>query len=168
MNDKRLHEFSNPFNFTTKDINIVEVYNQKRLTLRKKKLDEKFNNFRKKKMSNDSNINKDMLKPIESLSQSLNNLTSLLKSSNIDDIKYAVYTIRRFYQINDSIDIKETDALLSKGFLSTCIDIIKKFNDSTINNEILWILINIFATSEGVDKQYCNEPLNEEFIYIYT
>ena len=48
MNDKRLHEFSNPFNFTTKDINIVEVYNQKRLTLRKKKLDEKFNNFRKK------------------------------------------------------------------------------------------------------------------------
>ena len=67
MNDKRLHEFSNPFNFTTKDINIVEVYNQKRLTLRKKKLDEKFNNFRKKKMSNDSNINKDMLKPIESL-----------------------------------------------------------------------------------------------------
>lgn len=168
MNDKRLHEFSNPFNFTTKDINIVEVYNQKRLTLRKKKLDEKFNNFRKKKMSNDSNINKDMLKPIESLSQSLNNLTSLLKSSNIDDIKYAVYTIRRFYQINDSIDIKETDALLSKGFLSTCIDIIKKFNDSTINNEILWILINIFATSEGVDKQYCNEALNEEFIYIYT
>ena len=168
MNDKRLHEFSNPFNFTTKDINIVEVYNQKRLTLRKKKLDEKFNNFRKKKMSNDSKINKDMLKPIESLSQSLNNLTSLLKSSNIDDIKYAVYTIRRFYQINDSIDIKETDALLSKGFLSTCIDIIKKFNDSTINNEILWILINIFATSEGVDKQYCNEALNEEFIYIYT
>ena len=167
MNDKRLHEFSNPFNFTTKDINIVDVYNQKRLTLRKKKLDEKFSNFRKKKMNEDNTIN-DALKPIESLSQSLNTLTSLLKSSNIDDIKYAVYTIRRFYQVNDSIDIKETDALLSKGFLSICIDIIKKFNDSIINNEILWILINIFATSEGIDKQYCNEALNEEFITIYT
>lgn len=167
MNDKRLHEFSNPFNFTTKDINIVDVYNQKRLTLRKKKLDEKFSNFRKKKM-NEDNINNDALKPIESLSQSLNTLTSLLKSSNIDDIKYAVYTIRRFYQLNDSIDIKETDALLSKGFLSICIDIIKKFNDSIINNEILWILINIFATSEGIDKQYCNEALNEDFITIYT
>ena len=167
MNDKRLHEFSNPFNFTTKDINIVDVYNQKRLTLRKKKLDEKFSNFRKKKM-NEDNINNNALKPIESLSQSLNTLTSLLKSSNIDDIKYAVYTIRRFYQVNDSIDIKETDALLSKGFLSICIDIIKKFNDSIINNEILWILINIFATSEGIDKQYCNEALNEEFINIYT
>ena len=167
MNDKRLHEFSNPFNFTTKDINIVDVYNQKRLTLRKKKLDEKFSNFRKKKMNEDNTIN-DALKPIESLSQSLNTLTSLLKSSNIDDIKYAVYTIRRFYQVNDSIDIKETDALLSKGFLSICIDIIKKFNDSIINNESLWILINIFATSEGIDKQYCNEALNEEFINIYT
>ena len=167
MNDKRLHEFSNPFNFTTKDINIVDVYNQKRLTLRKKKLDEKFSNFRKKKM-NEDNINNNALKPLESLSQSLNTLTSQLKSSNIDDIKYAVYTIRRFYQVNDSIDIKETDALLSKGFLSICIDIIKKFNDSIINNEILWILINIFATSEGIDKQYCNEALNEEFINIYT
>ena len=54
MNDKRLHEFSNPFNFTTKDINIVEVYNRKRLTLRKKKLDENFKqliiNFSKDKL----------------------------------------------------------------------------------------------------------------------
>lgn len=180
MTDKRLLEFSNPFHVTTSDINIVEAQNQKRLTLRKKNLDNKFENFRKKKMNENitqiennlmfsqQNISYNLRKPIESIAKSINELLALLKSNNIDDIKYAVYTVRRIYQVNDIIDIKETDTLLSNGFLSICIDIIKRFNDPIINNEILWILINIFAIADGIDKQYCNEVLNEDFIMIYS
>ena len=189
MLDEKLSSFSNPFYLCPGNFDYIEKYNNKVLSLRKRKITKLISGYRKKKnnstITNQNNkvstakieyeLSQDQFclenyTEIKSISSSIEDLEKSLKSSNINDVKWALYSIRKFYQKNDIDDINQISPLFTNNFLDLFCKTIITLNDPIIHNEILWILINIFAcsSSDKIDIKYYYELLSEKYIKIYN
>lgn len=189
MLDKKLSSFSNPFYIYPGNFDYVENYNNKVLSLRKRKITKLINTHRKKKNNStiinqsdkfstakkEYEISQDIFSlknypEIKTISSSIAVLKTSLKSSNIIDVKWALYSIRKYYQNNDIDDINQISPLFTNNFLDLFHQIIITLDDPIIHNEILWILINIFAcsSSDKIDIKYYYEILSEKYIKIYN
>lgn len=189
MLDEKLSSFSNPFYLCPGNFDYIENYNNKILSLRKRKITKLISGYRKKKnnstITNQNNkvstakieyeLSQDQFclenyTEIKSISSSIEDLEKSLKSSNINDVKWALYSIRKFYQKNDIDDINQISPLFTNNFLDLFYKTIITLNDPIIHHEILWILINIFAcsSSDKIDIKYYYELLSEKYIKIYN
>ena len=110
---------------------------------------------------------------INSISVDYNVLINALNSDNFDFIKWAIFSIRRFFEIGKKILLNEYETIFNYNFEKYFLLLLNKYsNDKYIANEIFFIISNLFCDDLIIinypDKYFEIYLFNNEFNTIYS
>ena len=140
----RKNNFQNgKFVLTAVKIDILENRQQFRLSLRKEKLEDLFMSKRQQFLNSYSNLEIDpekltLQKHItehipKDLDDAMNQLHTLLTSSNIEEVKYGINKTRKYTLVNN----EKGDFLIRYGLIDIFINFLEKSNENDILVKIL-------------------------------
>lgn len=173
---------------------LLKGKNEQHLTLRKQINQEKLNIQRQKRnyglKSNDSKNKKIQISPnvdyyffeeseiinfkkINSISKDYKILISALVSDNFNIIKWAIFNIRRFFEIGKNIPFSEYATIFDCNFEKYFLVLLNKYpNDKYVANEVFFIIANLFGDDLLIikyrDSYFKNYLFNDEFSRIYS
>ena len=111
------------------------------------------------------------LRPLNSISNNIKMILEFLTSDNIENIKWVIYALRRYFEVNEIEEYTEYSILFENNIHQHLEKIINKYRDNYyIINEILFFVSNLFGNIRIVNQypeKYFQYFLTDNYFKVY-